>query len=431
MQVLTKRGIYYGWVIVGVSFLTLTLAMGVRFTFGVFYINILAETGWSRASTAGIFSLSMLVYAPAALGVGAAFDWLGPRRMFPLATLLLGIGFFLCSRITALWQFYLYYGVFVGIAFTAIGFIPHVSLISRWFVRRRGLATSLALAGQGAGALLFAPLSEYLIGQYGWQTSFLVYAIGIPGLLLPLMLLLYRDNPASLGLYPDGDQAPRVQPHVAPLRPPAMVDRSYLRVIKTRVFWALFLVVFTNAFNLMTFIVHQNQYLVDISFEPGFAAWMLGLNGILRAGGSVIWGSLSDRITRETSFTICVLFGVIAMPCLISAQTSPDTWRVVLFVLLIGVGYGGVGVLYGTSVADLFQGPNIGKILGILDVGFGLGAALGTYLAGFLYDRLHTYQISFYMVMGMMLAAIVGMWVAAPRSVRQPSAEHASSPAKS
>ena len=210
-----------------------------------------------------------------------------------------------------------------------------------------------------------------------------------------------------------------------------MVDRSYLRVIKTRVFWALFLVVFTNAFNLMTFIVHQNQYLVDIGFEPGFAAWMLGLTGIFRAGGNIIWGSLSDRITRETSFTICVLFGVIALPCLISAQTSPDTWRVVLFVLLIGVGYGGVGVLYGTSVADLFQGPNIGKILGILDVGFGLGAALGTYLAGFLYDRLHTYQISFYMVMGMMLAAIVGMWVAAPRSVRQPSAEHASSPAKS
>jgi MFS family permease len=111
----------------------------------------------------------MLVYALAALGVGAAFDRLGPRRLFPLAALLLGAGYFLCGRITTLWQFYVYYGVLVGIGYTALGFIPHVSLISRWFVRRRGLASSLALSGMGVGSLIFAPVGEYLIAQYGWR----------------------------------------------------------------------------------------------------------------------------------------------------------------------------------------------------------------------------------------------------------------------
>jgi MFS family permease len=77
---------------------------------------------------------------------GVAFDWLEPRRLFSLAAVLLGLGFFLCSRITSLWQFYLYYGVIVGTGFTALGFIPHVSLTARWFERRRGLATSLVLA---------------------------------------------------------------------------------------------------------------------------------------------------------------------------------------------------------------------------------------------------------------------------------------------
>ena len=96
----------------------------------------------------------MLVYAAVASGVGAAFDRWGPRRMFPVAAVLLGVGFFLCSRMTTLWQFYLYYGVIVGTGFTALGFIPHVALIARWFDRRRGLATSLAWP-----ALAWAPSS--------------------------------------------------------------------------------------------------------------------------------------------------------------------------------------------------------------------------------------------------------------------------------
>ena len=137
MQEPAQHRIFYGWVIVLVSFLTMVLVMGTRFSFGVFYSSMLAEMGWGRAATAGIFSLSMLVYAAVASGVGAAFDWWGPRRVFPVAVVLLGVGFFLCSRMTTLWQFYLYYGVIVGTGFTALGFVPHVALMARWFDRRR------------------------------------------------------------------------------------------------------------------------------------------------------------------------------------------------------------------------------------------------------------------------------------------------------
>ena len=154
MKVSTRPRIFYGWVIVLVSFLTMVLVVGTRFSFGVFYSSMLTEMGWSRAATAGIFSVSMLVYAAVASGVVAAFDRWGPRRMFPVAAVLLGVGFFLCSRMTTLWQFYFYYGVIVGTGFTALGFIPHVALMARWFDRRRGLATSLALAGTG---VIFPP----------------------------------------------------------------------------------------------------------------------------------------------------------------------------------------------------------------------------------------------------------------------------------
>jgi MFS family permease len=185
--------------------------------------------------------------------------------------------------------------------------------------------------------------------------------------------------------------------------------------LRTRAFWALFLVIFAISYNLMTLMVHQNQYLVDVGFQPEFAAWMLGLSGILRSLGSVFWGAISDRTTREMSFTVSSLLGLLAMPCLLIAHTAPAAWQVVLFVVLIGLGYGGTSVLYAAAAADLFQGPHFGKILGILDIGFGLGAAAGSYCTGFLFDRFHTYEVSFYLVMVLILAAIGGMWIAAPR----------------
>ncbi len=118
------------------------------------------------------------------------------------------------------------------------------------------------------------------------------------------------------------------------------------------------------------------------------------------------------------SLTTSALLGVVALPCLIWAQTGTVTWLVVLFVLLMGLGYGGVSVVYTASAADLYQGPNFGKILGLLDIGFGLGAALGIYMAGLLFDWLQSYHLTFYLIMLSIGISIVCIWIAAPRRVR-------------
>lgn len=411
--------IFYGWVVVLVSFVTLALVMGTRFSFGVFYSSMLSEMGWGRAATAGIFSVSMLVYAIVALGVGVAFDRLGPRRMFPLTALFLGAGFFLCSRMTSLWEFYLYYGVIVGSGFTALGFIPHVSLTTRWFVRRRGLATSLVLSGTGVGSFVFAPWSAQLIEQYGWRMGYMWYAVLIPVTVIPLTLVFQRSHPEELGLLPDGVKPSHTARSAAGVGLTTHSEFSYTAVLSTRAFWAFCGIIFSIAFNLMLLTVHQNQYLVDLGFHPAFAAWMLGLSGMLRSGGSLIWGYVSDRITRETSFTLATLLGLVALVCLLSVQTSPDAWRVVLAVVLMGLGYGGTSVIYSTAAADLFQGRHFGKILGLMEIGFGLGASLGSYVAGVVFDSFHTYNPSFYLTMGLMLVSIACMWIAAPRTIRQ------------
>ena len=230
-------------------------------------------------------------------------------------------------------------------------------------------------------------------------------------------------------LAPDGEPRPQTaQPHE--LRLAAIAgDTPYTAALTTRTFWALFGIIFTVAFNSMMLAVHQTQYLVDIGFGHTFAVWMLGLSGLLRSGGSILWGYVSDRTTRETSFTLATLLGVVALLCLLSAQTSPDPWRVVLSVVLMGLGYGGTSVIYATSAADLFQGRHFGKILGILEIGFGLGASLGSYCAGWVFDHFQTYRPSFYLTMGLMLASVSCIWLAAPRTARSALGALASSPA--
>jgi MFS family permease len=240
--------------------------------------------------------------------------------------------------------------------------------------------------------------------------------------LIPLILIWHRHSPASLGLQPDGDSASADEKRAIRQTAPVMARAGYTWILKTRAFWALFFIVFSLAFNHMTLLVHQNQYLVDAGFNPAFAAWMLGLSGILRSVGSIVWGGISDRATREMSLTLSALLGVLALPCLLWGQGSPSSWQVVLFVLLMGLGYGGVSVVYAASAADLYQGPHFGKILGLLDIGFGLGAALGSYLAGFLFDRFRSYELTFYLVMVLILASIACIWMAAPRRVRSASA---------
>jgi MFS family permease len=205
--------------------------------------------------------------------------------------------------------------------------------------------------------------------------------------------------------------------------PPAAVDASYLWVVKTPTFWALFFIVFALAFNHMSLIVHQNQYLVDRGFQPEFAAWMLGFSGILRSGGSIIWGWVSDRTWREISLTASAVLGALSIPFLIMAHVSMGAWPVVVFVLLMGLGYGGVSAVYAASAADLFHGPHFGKILGLLDIGFGLGAALGAYIAGALFDVFASYHLAFYMVLSLIVASIGGIWIAAPRRAQTSSGD--------
>ena len=409
-----QRNIYYGWVVVVVAFITMFVVMGFRFAFGVYYVAILEDTGWQRAETAGIFSTAMIVYGVFSLVSGALFDWLGPRILFPIGCVVLGIGLILCSTINSLWQFYLYYGVLIGIAYSMVGFITHMAYIPRWFVKRRALAVSIALSGIGVGALVISILSEQLLLWIGWRSTFALLGITTIILLAPLTLIFHRHSPQAVGLQPDGARPP-AQPSQA--NPGGSVGLG--RAIRMPAYWLLFVAVFSIGMSNMTMMVHQTRLLVDTGYSFTLAAALLGVTGLLRSFGGMFWGALSGRIGRTPCIWGASFFGVVSLIILRAMDGTPNILLLVCFIIMWGMGFLGITPIYASTVADLFQGKHLGKILGMLDQGFGIGAATGPYFAGLIFDRYGSYDLMLYVLMGAASLMGIALWAA---STRKPAA---------
>jgi MFS family permease len=410
------RGIYYGWVIIAVMFVTLFVSLGFRFAFGVFYSAILDETGWLRADTAVVVSASMIVYAGTAALSGYLFDRLGARVLFPIGALCMGAGLMLCSTTDSLAGLTLSYGIMLGLSYALLGFIPHMAIVPRWFVRRRGLASAVSLAGVGLGSLGIATVSAEMIVHIGWRETMWWFGFAAMVVLIPINLLFHRHSAEHVGLAPDGPAA-RPAARAVPLMAVATIGGA----VRTRAFWLLAFSVTMIGLCNMVVVVHQTRMLVDMGYGLPLASLIFGMLGVMRATGGLIWGPLSDRIGRAACVVIICSISIVGLALLWLASLVPaesSVLRIALlsgYLLMYGVGFNGMSPVYAAAVADRFAGKNLGTILGLLDLGFGLGSALGPWWAGWMFDRYGNYDG---VILGVALSVGLtglGLWTATRR----------------
>jgi len=410
------RGIYYGWVIVAVMFVTLFISLGFRFAFGVFYSAILDETGWLRADTAGVVSASMIVYACTAALSGYLFDRLGARVLFPIGALCMGSGLMLCSTTESLAGLMVSYGLMLGFSYATLGFIPHMAVVPRWFNRRRGLASAVSLAGVGLGSLGIATLSAELIVHIGWRQTMWWFGFAAMVVLIPINLLFHRHSAEHVGLVRDGPAA-RPAARTAPVEAVATIGDA----VRTPAFWLLAFSVTMIGLCNMIIVVHQTRMLVDMGYGLPLASLIFGMLGVMRATGGLIWGPLSDRIGRAACVAIICSISIVGLALLwLTSLVPPESvvLRIALlsgYLLTFGIGFNGMSPVYASAVADKFAGKNLGTILGLLDLGFGLGSAAGPWWAGWMFDRYGSYGG---VILGVAMAVVLtgfGLWNATRR----------------
>jgi MFS family permease len=411
---------FYGWIVIGVTFVTMAIGVNARTSFSLFFPSIIDEFGWQQGVTAGAFSFGFLASAVVSPLIGRTMDRFGPRTVMEAGVALMGAGMLLAPLTTQPWHLYLTIGVMVGAGSVCLGYSGQSLFLPNWFNRRRGLAIGLAFAGVGIGSVTLLPWVQHMIVQTGWRTACTAMGITILVVLAPINLLL-RKRPQDIGLEPDGDAAP--SPSATPVSnviDPAWVaiDWTLGKAARTARFWWISLGYFCGLYIWYAVQVHQTKFLLDIGFSPAVGVWSLGAVSLLGIPGQIALGHVSDRIGREWVWAISCAGFAICFAALVALKYYPVLPLVYLMVLTQGaLGYGLTSIM-GAVVVEIFQGKHYGSIFGTIMLAALAGGAAGPWVTGVLHDFFGDYTIAFAIGIGVSALSAIAIWRAGPGKIR-------------
>ena len=425
---------YYGWLIVGIAFVTMAIGVTARTAFSLLMPPLIDEFGWDRGLAAGAFSFGFLVSALLSPIVGRVMDVRGPRVVIMTGVALLSSGLFLAPYIERPWHLYATLGVLVGGGANLMTYTVHSQFLPYWFLRRRALAISIAFAGVGVGAIVLLPWLQSIILSDGWRASCQAIGVLVVLAVVPLNLLV-RKRPEEIGLLPDGDarpastSEPRHAPHIVD---PAWVaiEWTLARAVRTARYWWIVLGYFCAVVAWYAVQVHQTKYLVEIGFTPLVAAWALGAVSVAGIPGQIVLGGLSDRIGREWVWTAGCAGFAISYAALIALEHAPS--MALLYAMVLAQGFLGYAItsVMGPIVVEVFEGPHYGSIFGTITIALIGGGAAGPWIAGVIHDASGSYRLAFVLIIGCCVASAVAVWMASPRKVRLVPGRASSAPTR-
>ena len=399
-----------GWNVVAGTFLILTMGFGSAYSFGTFFAPLQDEFGASRAAVSVAFSAAILVLFSVGPLSGTVADRLGPRLLVAGGLVLVGCGLIAASVAQALWQVQAAFAVCIG-GGVGLAYVPAVGAVQKWFDRRRGLASGIAVSGIGAGTLAVPPFAALMIAELEWRPAILligcivVIAGGASGLLV--------RNP------PNG---PR------PSSTPSRDGVPLTFAIRSRPFFLLFLGFLLASFGQFTPIAHLVPYAEDRGISPQTAAALLSLLGVGSAFGRFAIGAAADRIGRWRGLGLS--FGGVGVSCLL--WLVGDGMLVLgIFAVLVGTFWGGSVALAPSVMADYFGTRAVSGIIGVLYAGVGFGALVGPIIAGLVFDLWQSYLVAIlYSIIAPLIAAAAVLVAESPERWRHRHVCSTESPAQ-
>ena len=416
MIIIGKYKLHYAWVVLFAACMLNIAARADHGSFGVFVEPLVELFGWSRGDISAAYSIAFIVGLPAVVIMGWLGDRYGARPLMIVATFIITAGTYLLGTITELWQFYVFYGFFVGsmghAAFTVL--LPVI--LTRWFDRHMGLAVGIYWAAMGVGPMIFAPVFRWLIETRGWAQAFTLIAV-IVGVILFGFSLLVRSSPQEMGLAPYGGEKSPKEPPIASAR--GLVTTGMRQILSQRPVWLLIAIHHIGCVGHSVILAH----IVSMAIVEGISGMEAAAVLSTIAGASAVSRFASALIAARYGGRVLLTLALIGQgaPILI-LFFAHDAWTFYAFALIFGLCYGGEMVGFPIINRQLFgAGAPLGTIYSFQMVGAGTGMALGGWLGGFLFDLSGAYTWS---IAAAILTTCLGipLALALPRHKRPPAA---------
>lgn len=391
------KRLHRGWVIALIGALILVTNGMTIYSFGVFFKPLISEFQWERGALSGAYSLYSIVVGLLSMLTGRLNDKYGPRALLTIGGLLSATGFILMSQANSLWQVYLVWGLLMGPG-GACNYVPVTSTIPRWFNRKVGIATGIAVTGMGIGGVIAPLLIQWLISIYSWRQASIIHGLIILTVAIPLAQFMRRSAHHS-GFKPYGDDG------IVEVKTYAVAGKLLLRqVIGSKPFWMVGLAMFCIFFSARMAMVHIVPHAIDIGISEAAAVSILSVIGGMSVVGRLSVAYLSDRFGARVMLVTCAIISTVSLIWLVAARES---WMLFVFAVLMGLAYGGIMPLQSIAAAELFGLSTLGTIVGAFVLMTMAGGALGPPLAGSIFDITRDYTPAFLISATLGIIAII------------------------
>ncbi len=419
---------YYGWVVVGLSFLATLTSSGIRSALPVFINPLEAEFGWSRTSISWAGGISLLIYGAGAPVTGALLDRYGPRQIMLGGLTLLALGIAGSVLIQEFWHLILLWGLVIGIGAAGMSSVLAATIAHRWFVARRGLVLGILNGSTSTGQLIFIPLLMVVVVAGGWRAGSLILLVAC----LCIMALLgfaMRNDPSDVGLEPYGsktDSPPGTGQQTsmskssssatASSNPAAITPFNIRHALKNSTFWLLcgcYFVCGGTANGLIG--MHLIPHAIDRGIPEVTAAATVGVMGGMNLVGTLLSGWLTDRMdSRKLLAAVFALRGA----SLFILPYVTDFSGLFVFAVIYGLDWFATVPPVINLAGETFGKQSIGRVYGWIFLAHQVGGFVSAIGGGAIFDWSGRYEPAF-LIGGFMgfAAALMALSIKSQRQI--------------
>ena len=387
-----RNGLYYGWIMVGASFFISFLTVGGRNGFGVFVIPMSEEFSWDRSTISLAASIGFLLNGLSQPFIGRLYDRIGGRKLILVSLVIIGISNLMLAATNHIVFLIIVFGVVMAIAMSGGSINTTVSIISKWFERKRAMAVAIVAAGAPTGGLILVPLSSYLIELAGWRTTWAVLGVMVLALAVPLAYFVMREQPQDLGLMPDGDarQTSADGKVIRVVKRAPLESERWVSCFGTLPVWQLSGAYFVCGFTTALISAHFVPFAIEEGYSQSMAASAFGVMSGLNVVGVMMAGALGDRFGRKNLLALVYLLRGSAYVMLLLVPGLLGLWS---FSLVAGFSWIATVPLTTSLTADVYGLRNIGILGGLVFTAHQIGGATSIQLAGILRDATGSYDV--------------------------------------